>query len=202
MVTGIFPKARERVPVGISTLTRIEGDIEDVARRVRQETACASQNEMLTSANVALDQPFSPASVIIALRSDIKRKIFAVALRRVGISSTLFSNGAALLHALFTDLPVPTMVILELDLPKPGGGHVIQILRTQQQFRRTRIVLHCRESSVPFAHLLTPRRKVDAYLPIPFIESRFLNEVVDYLLPPPLRYGNVNAARVTDRSSE
>ena len=164
--------------------------------------------------------------VLVALRSPVTSKVVGVVLRRLGISSILYSSGTAVLADLQAKHTLaPTLVILEFDLPGVDGEQIIRVLRVQKRFRSTHIVLlhhrlpptltwlffrlhvntccaleRVKKEPALLTHLFFRLKGIDASFAMPFVQERF-HHMINVYISPSLRHVDSDTASFTDRTT-
>lgn len=123
--------------------------------------------------------------VIIVDDSEVIRKILSTCLKRVGIASVSFSNGYEMLRALKTQSNLqPSVIILDLHLPKMDGYALVRLLRSDLRFDETPIVLLTGYDSL-WNCLRARLLKKTQYMLKPFRTQGILGVVSEYVHIPP-----------------
>ena len=119
--------------------------------------------------------------VVIVDDSEVVRKILSTCLKRVGIASVSFSDGYELLHALKTQSNLlPSVIILDLNLPKMDGYALARLLRSGHRFEETPIILLTGYDSV-WNRLRARLLKKTRYMLKPFRTQDILGVVSDHV---------------------
>src|SRR5260370_8239619 len=66
------------------------------------------------------------------------RKVIELAFHRVGVTVAAFPDGISAIRALsHSEIAVPSVLLLDLELPRMGGYEVASLLRSHQAFYHT-----------------------------------------------------------------
>ncbi len=86
--------------------------------------------------------PHSAPSVMLIDDSHAVRVVIEASFRRVGMPVASFPDGLAAIQALTKgEAAVPDVLLLDIGLPKMDGYEVARILRTNEAFKETKIIM-------------------------------------------------------------
>lgn len=123
--------------------------------------------------------------VMIVDDSEVVRKILSTCLKRVGIASVSYSDGYEVLSALKTQSDLlPSMIILDLHMPKMDGYALARLLRSDPRFDETPLIFLTGYDSL-WNRLHARVFKRTRYLLKPFTRQDILGIVFDYVHMPP-----------------
>jgi DNA-binding response OmpR family regulator len=129
--------------------------------------------------------PPSPAepshSIVIIDDSPTVRAVAEATLRRCGYTATAFAGGFEALAA-FTrqEVAVPDLVLLDIELPKMDGFQIAQVLRSKDEFNRTRIVMLTVRDKF-FDRMRARLVGASGYITKPFRTDELIEQVRGYL---------------------
>jgi two-component system chemotaxis response regulator CheY len=67
--------------------------------------------------------------------------VYIEALKQAGFTAELFNNGRVALARLAVAVPVPDLVVLDLNLPVVSGETILQAIRANERLAGTRIIV-------------------------------------------------------------
>lgn len=99
--------------------------------------------------------------------------IYAKALDMAGFQTKELYNGQEAMDNLHVTQNIPSLVILDVNLPQLSGKEILRFIRSDQRFKTTRVILATSDSAAVPGEL---ERKSDIVLlkPISFIQLREL----------------------------
>lgn len=121
------------------------------------------------------------STVMVVDDSAVVRKILSTILTRAGISQVSFTDGYEALHALKTqpDL-LPSMMILDLHMPKMDGYTLAHLLRSNPRFDKSQIIFLTGYDNI-LNRLRARLLKSTRYMTKPFRAQDILGIVSEYL---------------------
>lgn len=128
----------------------------------------------------ATERPQRP-SIMVIDDSAAVRTVIQIAFRRVGVEVSAFEDGISAFKALTREeVPVPSVLLLDLGLPRMNGYEVATILRTHEAFKQTVLLMLTARDGV----IDRFRSKIvgaQGYITKPFRVASVVQEVFGYL---------------------
>src|SRR5262249_48388997 len=122
-------------------------------------------------------------SIMVIDDSLAVRRVVEASFRRVGVPTSSFSNGLSAIMALTKgEVAGPKVLLLDLGLPKMDGYEVARILRTNEAFEQTVIVMLTGRDGV-IDRLRSRMVGARDYIKKPFRVSEVVQIVCRYLQP-------------------
>ncbi len=91
--------------------------------------------------DLAPERPRRP-SIMVIDDSAAVRTVIQIAFRRVGVDVSAFEDGLSAMRALTReDVPVPSVLLLDLGLPRMNGYEVAALLRAHEAFKQTVLLM-------------------------------------------------------------
>ena len=109
------------------------------------------------------------------------RKVIELAFHRVGVTVAAFPDGISAIRALsHSEIAVPSVLLLDLELPRMGGYEVASLLRSHEAFEHTIILVLTGHDSM--MHRLHSRFiGARAFIAKPFRVGAVVRQVCGYL---------------------
>ncbi len=112
--------------------------------RLKGPTSMLNASELPDRDDRALSNEGDPAGPTIMVIDDslAVRRVVEASFSRIGIPTTSFPDGLSAISALTKgEVTVPSLLLLDIVMPKMEGYEVARILRTNQAFENTIIVM-------------------------------------------------------------
>jgi twitching motility two-component system response regulator PilG len=127
--------------------------------------------------------PVDPAGRSVMLIDDSRavRVVIEASFRRAGLSVAAFPDGLSAIHALTNgDTTVPEVLLLDIGLPKMDGYEIARILRMNEAFKDTIIIMLTGRGGV-IDRFRSKLVGASAFIEKPFRVSHVVNVVRGYL---------------------
>jgi DNA-binding response OmpR family regulator len=115
-----------------------------------------------------------PTSIAFVIEDEVNlAAIYSKALGVAGYQTRVYHNGKEALNSLgYADM-IPSLVILDLNLPHVSGKEILRFIRSDQRYSKTRVILATSESAAVAGEL---ENKSDIVLlkPISYTQLRDL----------------------------
>lgn len=119
--------------------------------------------------------------VLVVDDSHMICRIVKFSLQKYGISTMLFQSGVDALNALNEGaVPIPDLVLLDINLPHMNGYDVASLLNSKREFRSVPIVMLSGHDGI-FDRLRAKRAGADDFIAKPFDEPELVNKVFPLL---------------------
>jgi twitching motility two-component system response regulator PilG len=109
------------------------------------------------------------------------RTVIQIAFRRVGVDVSAFEDGLSAMKALTReDVPVPSVLLLDLGLPRMNGYEVAALLRAHEAFKQTVLLMLTARDGV-IDRVRAKMVGAQGYITKPFRVASVVQEVSRYL---------------------